>query len=197
MSSTATPPRPDPPPPPISNSYWLPGARVCAGEYPGHWSARERIGRLLDAGIRSFVDLTEERDPLDPYAQIIRTEAAERGIDVAWTRMGVRDMDIPSRERMSAILDHIDGEVAAGRPVYVHCWGGVGRTGTVVGCHFVRHGCSGPNALDRIARLWRTMSADKRASFPESPQTPAQRAFVRDWAEGAPGVPDTESRPAP
>ena len=27
-----------------------------------------------------------------------------------------------------------------GRKVYVHCWGGVGRTGTVVGCYLVRQG---------------------------------------------------------
>ena len=197
MNSRATSPRPGTPPPPIPNSYWLPGAWVCAGEYPGHWSARERIGRLLDAGIRAFVDLTEERDPLDSYDRILQAEADRRQIEVTWIRMGVRDMDIPSPERMSAILDHIDGEIEAGRPVYVHCWGGVGRTGTVVGCHFVRHGCSGTTALDRIAKLWRTMSADKRSSFPESPQTTAQRAFVRDWAEGEAGAPDTESPPSP
>ena len=138
---------------------------------------------LLDAGIRSFVNLTEERDPLDRYDDITREEAGKRGIDVRYLRMGVRDMHIPSREQMSAILDHIDAEVAAGRRVYVHCWGGVGRTGTVVGCHLVRGGCSGAAALDRVAELWLTMPAEKRRSFPASPQTPRQRAFVRQWKE--------------
>lgn len=33
--------------------------------------------------------------------------------------------------------------LAAGQTVYVHCYGGIGRTGTVVGCWLVRHGLSG------------------------------------------------------
>ena len=31
--------------------------------------------------------------------------------------------------------------------MYLHCWGGVGRTGTVVGCWLVRHGRTGDEAL--------------------------------------------------
>ncbi|MSR27507.1 MAG: hypothetical protein EXS06_10930, partial [Planctomycetaceae bacterium] len=46
-----------------------------------------------------------------------------------------------SPEGYDAILADIDAELAAGRPVYVHCWGGVGRTGTVVGLvHVARRG---------------------------------------------------------
>jgi len=36
---------------------------------------------------------------------------------------------------MHEILDTIDAALSAKRIVYVHCWGGVGRTGTVIGCH--------------------------------------------------------------
>ena len=172
--------------PPIPNAYWLPGEQVCAGEYPGHWverSARERIGRLLDAGIRSFLDLTEETDPLEPYDGILLSEAETRGIEVMYVRLAVRDMDVPPPEHMSRILDHIDAELAAGRKVYLHCWGGIGRTGTAVGCHLVRSGQTGAEALATIARLWQGVSEAKRRDFPESPQTRAQRAFVEAWIE--------------
>ncbi|HEX6091635.1 MAG TPA: hypothetical protein VFZ13_15870 [Gemmatimonadales bacterium] len=172
--------------PPIPNSYWLPGGRVCAGEYPGHWvaqTARERIGRLLDAGIRSFLDLTEESDPLEPYDGHLYAEAGRREIEVVYARFGVRDMDVPPREHMARILDHLDAELAAGRNVYLHCWGGIGRTGTAVGCHLVRTGRSGTDALATIAELWQTVSEAKRRDFPESPQTRAQRAFVEGWVE--------------
>ena len=174
--------------PPIPNSYWLPGERVCAGEYPGHWverTAKERIGLLLDAGIRSFLDLTEETDPLDPYDELLRLEAEQRGLDVVYVRLAVRDMDVPPREHMARILDHIDAELEAGRNVYLHCWGGIGRTGTAVGCHLVRSGQSGSEALATIARLWEGVSEAKRRDFPESPQTRAQRAFVAAWVDRA------------
>ena len=131
---------------PLPNSYWLPGNEISAGEYPGHHKsdvALERLAKLLDAGIRSFVDLTDATDPLRPYAEDLYALAREREIEVRWVRLPIRDMNLPPRERMEEILAHLDAEVAAGRKVYVHCWGGVGRTGTVVGCHFVRRGKSG------------------------------------------------------
>ena len=35
----------------------------------------------------------------------------------------------------------------------MHCWGGVGRTGTTVGCWLVRHGRSGTEALAELRRV--------------------------------------------
>jgi protein-tyrosine phosphatase len=61
--------------------------------------------------------------------------------------------------------------------VYVHCWGGFGRTGTVVGCHLVRHGRSGAAALARLNELRRETPY---AAHP-SPEREAQRALVRSW----------------
>ena len=48
----------------------------------------------------------------------------------------------------------VDDALGEGRTVYVHCWGGIGRTGTVVGCWLVRHGLTGRGALDQIADWW-------------------------------------------
>ena len=172
---------------PIPNSYWLPGGRIVAGEYPAAQSLHETIDRLrrfLDAGVTSFVDLTSPSDGLRPYESLLAEEAERRGITVRYTRLTIRDMDVPPATQMATILDHIDAELERGEVVYVHCWGGVGRTGTVVGCHFVRGGCSGDEALERVAQHWSTMSAEKLLFHPEgSPQTDQQRAFVRQWVE--------------
>ena len=170
----------------FADAYWVDGVALAAGEYPGSLradDARAKIGALLDAGVRRFVDLTSPHDRLDPYLPLLEAEAAARGVRVAHRRLDVPDMGIPSPHRMTEILDELDAAVGAKEPVYVHCWGGVGRTGTVVGCWLVRHGHSPNEALAEVARLFATMSPGKRRRHPEgSPQTPAQRAFVRGWA---------------
>jgi len=175
------------PKPPIPNSYWLPGGMIAAGEYPGAasmGSARERLGQLLDAGIRSFVDLTQPADPLMPYEQLLSLEGRARGVDTRYQRFGIEDMGVTDRVTMKRILDYIDDEVAEGRKTYIHCWGGVGRTGTTVGCYLVRHGQSYEEALATVARLFATMTERKTSRFPEgSPQTADQRAMVRAWTE--------------
>ena len=171
---------PNPRPVPIPNSYW-PGDRILAGEYPGAQDARAtlaRLGLFLDAGITTFIDLTEAGE-LVPYEPRLRELAASRGLEVRYHRMPIGDFDVPAAEHMDRILDLIDAELAAGRTVYVHCWGGVGRTGTVVGCYLVRGGLDGKTALARLAQLWRTV--EKCDWCPDSPESDEQRDFVRDW----------------
>ena len=46
-----------------TDCYWVEPGRLMAGEYPGDWterSARRKLRALLDAGVRTFVDLTEQ-----------------------------------------------------------------------------------------------------------------------------------------
>jgi protein-tyrosine phosphatase len=160
--------------------YWVADERLLAGGYPGSHSddeAREKLAALLDAGIRSFLDLTEAHE-LRPYDGTVAAIAQTRNIDVRYRRMSVEDMGVPTVAHMTAVLEHIDSEIAQGRPVYVHCWGGIGRTGTVVGCWMVcRDGRTAPEALQRIAELRRGTPDHGRTS----PETPEQRQFVTDW----------------
>jgi protein tyrosine/serine phosphatase len=84
----------------------------------------------------------------------------------------------PSAELMNTILNDIDRAIEAGRSVYLHCRGGVGRTGTVVGCFLMRHGLAGAdNVLDTIAWMRGSGGAGQECS----PETEAQRSFVRNW----------------
>lgn len=168
-------------PVPIPNSYWLPGERILAGEYPGASDPAATAARLqlfLDVGITSFVDLTSA-DELVPYGPLLREMAGRLGVEVRYHRAPIADFSVPTPEHMHRILDLIEAEQAAGGTVYVHCWGGVGRTGTVVGCYLVRRGLDGKAALAQLARLWRTV--EKCDWAPDSPESDAQRAFVRDW----------------
>lgn len=174
-------------PRPIPASYWVRPGRLLAGEYAAAHVpalARRKLRRLLDAGISSFVDLTRAGEALlPPYEPLLAEEAALRGRRLGYLRAPIPDMGLPTPAALRATLDHIDAELLAGRRVYLHCWGGIGRTGTVVGCYLVRHGLSGPQALALIARLRRHTPDGWRTS----PETAAQRALVLAWAETPPG----------
>ena len=100
--------------------------------------------------------------------------------NVVLSRHPIRDVGVPrSRDDMHAILACIDTSLRTGDPVYVHCWGGVGRTGTVIGCYLVGCGLSGDDALRKLAELFGSMekSATKR-----SPETADQKRWVREWS---------------
>ena len=173
---------------PMRNSYWIKPGCFAAGEYPGHWDpvrAPEKVRKLLAAGIDHFIDLTESGE-LEPYAGIVAKEARRLGLDIGWERHPIVDLSIPSSpEQMVRILDAIDAALRDDRTVYVHCWGGVGRTGTTVGCWLVRHGHTGKEALRRIAEWWQGM--EKIYFHPRSPETNEQREYVRSWTEPSAG----------
>ena len=173
------------------NSYWVGPGAFAAGEYPGSVNAedaRDKLAHLLRCGIDLFIDLTE-RDELKPYDAVLFQQAAEGDPRAGYLRMSICDMSVPTPAEMTAILNAIDAAMEAGRTVYLHCWGGIGRTGTVVGCYLVRHGLDGAAALKRVAELFAVMP---KAIYHQSPQTHAQCAFVRDWIESGA---DAESSP--
>ena len=170
---------------PIPNSYWIQPGRFAAGEYPGApdlGSAEAKLRDMLEAGIDHFIDLTGEADRLKPYIQIAEKEASHLGRSVNRESHPITDLSVPRRpEEMTSILDAIDNALDNDRTVYVHCWGGVGRTGTVVGCWLVRHGLSGEEALAQVSEWWMGMA--KAHPDRSSPETPEQRQYVMDWRE--------------
>lgn len=172
---------------PHPNCYWVEPGRLLAGEYPGAHDtpgARRKLGALLDAGLTYFLDLTDPADPLLPYAPLLFEEAGARGLSATYTRLSIPDMGVPAAPaQMRHILEALDQAQAAGQPAYVHCWGGIGRTGTVVGCYLVHRGLTGEAALARLAAWWRTVP--KSALYPRSPQTDEQVAYVLGWREPA------------
>ncbi|HTV80402.1 MAG TPA: protein-tyrosine phosphatase family protein [Steroidobacteraceae bacterium] len=162
-------------PPPLPNSYWITPGRLLGGEYPGGETAedtRRRLELLAAAGVDCFVNLTRAGElaayqaVLPPGTQYFHLPILDHGLPV--------DPDY-----MQRILGVLGVALAAGRCVYVHCRMGIGRTGTVLGCHLVEQGLSGEAALDALNRSWQQCARSRRwASIPE---THDQRHYVASW----------------
>jgi hypothetical protein len=134
---------------PCDRTFWVRQGDILAGAYPGHPDPvkhRKRVEQIAGAGILTWINLTEEDErnnagePFARYDRLARDCAVSKKETACLLRFPVPDLGVPSVEQMTSILDAIDLSLTAGRPVYVHCFGGVGRTGTVVCCWLLRHG---------------------------------------------------------
>jgi len=174
---------------PFDRSYWVIPGKLLAGYYPGDRQRDlmvEKLRGLLNCGIRSVINLMEpdERDhegrPFVDYGPVLK-RMADGAAPITCHRMPVQDLNIPTAIFMIQILDTIDASLHEDQPVYVHCWGGRGRTGTVVGCWLARHGIAeGEGVLEKIKELRRT---DAKAHWP-SPEMPDQVRMVLSWKKG-------------
>jgi hypothetical protein len=174
--------------------YWAEPGQLLAGEYPGDLEdagARAKLRALVDAGVRVFIDLTEAGEQrLRPYVHLLE-ELREQHGDLAHHRLPIRDISVPTVARMREIQTVIEESLAAGCPVYVHCWGGTGRTGTVIGCWLVEQGRAGKDPITTLKGL----RANCAKAWKPSPDTQEQAGFVRSWVARA-GAGDTGAPPA-
>jgi protein-tyrosine phosphatase len=169
---------------PYAETFWVVPGRFLAGEHPtesDEASTKARLSALLDAGIRTFIDLTEEQE-IKGYHHLLRAEAGSRRLESTFLRIPIPDRGVPLAWTLSCILDVIDRSVTAQNPVFVHCFAGIGRTGTVVGCYLKRHGlASSQDVLAKIAELRRLMPGGGESS----PHTLEQVRVVEHWKKGA------------
>ena len=167
---------------PVLESYWVVPGQLLAGEYPGQFDeelTRKRLDALIEAGFDTFIDLTTPNETL-PYSGILLDKAKVYEVKIAHRRFPIGDFGLPTPEQMNLILDTIDEGLQTTHKIYLHCLGGIGRTGTTVGCYLVRQGNSGADALNQLSDWWK--SVPKSRYHPHSPETTGQMNFVLNWA---------------
>lgn len=168
----------------IPQHYAIEAGKIYGGEYPGDKDpkiARLKLRSLITLGIRTFVDLTHPKDPLISYENLLAELATEADSPLRRISLPIIDMGIPEdANSMHTILRQIRDSRSQAPAVYVHCWGGIGRTGTVVGCWLRECGHDPESALAEVQHLYASHMA-KVLRHPESPQTPAQKQYVREW----------------
>jgi hypothetical protein len=160
---------------PLPNTYWVLPGRVLAGEHPAGIdvaATRARLARLHEAGIDTFVDLTEKGEA-PAYRHLL-----PRGTQ--YLHSAIVDTRVPNniaqtRELLAGIQTALDG----GRCIYIHCRAGIGRTGLIVGCFLANREANGAAAIKILNRLWH--QSERAAVWPTVPQTAEQADYIRHW----------------
>jgi len=167
---------------PYIDSYWVIPDKFLAGAYPGgtdEETTRQKLRSLIQASIDLIIDLTCPGDAFFTYEKYLASETVDYEVKVERVNFPIPDYDIPTVEVMTRILDRIDSALKDGKRVYVHCIGGIGRTGTTVACHLTRHGLTGQQALVQLQVL-RQVSA---SWYRRSPESDLQIEFVLKWGK--------------
>ena len=180
---------------------WAIPGRVIAGAYPASLDDAETeriLVTLLELGMNTFVCLQAEvninipesqwrsGNGLRPYikdAQKILSRAHERRDPkisqqkIDFLHLPIIDGSVTTDSAMSRLADDCIERVLKGERLYIHCWGGHGRTGTLISV-----------MLGRLYNLPYTTAIRYCQAFHDSrmypqgvrsPQTPVQRAQVR------------------
>ena len=163
---------------PLHQSYEVSvaGGAVYAGEYPGDKYGEKATGklkRMYHFGIRHFIDLTEEGE-LCPYNHLLPS-------DTTYTRFPIPDCGVPkSIESVRRLLLRIEELKKIEGYVYVHCWGGVGRTGTIVACYLSQNS-EEPDLNKTLEVLRGRFSEMPKSAYRETPETKEQIDFIEQF----------------
>jgi rhodanese/phosphatase family protein len=129
---------------PPFNWNWIEEGKIAAGSIPFMLS---HVTELRRAGIRSILTLTQ-RDP-QTYPNMDDIFA-----DLEWLHLPLVDCAVPDESKISFGMGWLVGARSAGNwPVYVHCRGGIGRTGLMLIAFYV---LVEGKSLDEARELLRT-----------------------------------------
>ncbi len=166
---------------PFERSYWIIPGKLLAGEYPASINESEtqkKLDSLVTVGIKTVINLTEDNEKNRDGIKLYDYTSQLKSFGIETHRKPIKDISIPAKNEMDDIIDLIDSSLNENKPVYFHCWGGVGRTGTVLGCYLLHSQmATKTNVFDFITHLKRTTSISHR----ESPETEEQRKFILNY----------------
>ena len=164
----------------ILHAWWVEPDRLLAGEYPSSTDparAAQKRRVLIEAGVDTIVDLTEDGEMSSPYYDLLREEAAKSGRNVPrHIRYPIPDTHIVDDQDYDRILAEIQRAISAGGVVYVHCWGGKGRTCTVIGCWLIDNDRLD---YDRTLKRMQDLRRGTKKACHHVPDTRAQHNVLR------------------
>jgi protein-tyrosine phosphatase len=96
------------------------------------------------------------------------------------------DLGVPPQQQLESLVDDLAARIKNGERLYVHCWGGRGRSGLVCASLLARlYGVGEEEALQRVQRAYATRRDPERY---KSPETDEQYAMVREYIKKLQGA---------
>ena len=155
---------------PHAASNWVLPGRLIAGGYPGSRDEEEHdsiVTSIMQCGVTTFVCLQpkDELERFRAYGPVARRLNASTKIFHA----PIDDLSVTTDAAARSAADTIARLLERGEVVYVHCWGGHGRTGTIVSILLGRLFRVGAQAaIDHFVAAHKLRRAPLRGSFPQS-----------------------------
>lgn len=100
-----------------------------------------------------------------------------RRVEPEFLHCPIVDLGIAEEQQLIDLLNDVTERLKLGEKMYVHCWGGRGRAGTIGAALLAKlYGVDADEALERVQRAFDTRSEQR-----QSPETSQQHTFVRDF----------------
>lgn len=166
----------------IKNSYIVIENKLFAGSNPvvlDKTQTKNNLSELAENNIEVIINLTNkstfEKLGLINYSDIIKNFYSNINKNIKIERFGIKDFTVPDKNHMLEILKTIDNYISQNKKLYIHCMGGIGRTGTVIGCYLISKNITdNGNALKYISQLRTGLKS-------ESPETQKQKKMIEEW----------------
>lgn len=145
---------------------------VALSPLPGKKNLEEDVKLLKAQNITSVISLVSEEELIEKGLTNFFEVFQANGIEVYHSP--ITDYGLPRETQMDSIIQYMQAQLAADRNVLVHCMGGYGRSGTVMGSY--ANSILGVENPVEYVRLTRGEHAI---------ETEAQEAFVKAYGKNA------------
>jgi hypothetical protein len=178
---------------PLPNTCWVIPGKLLGGGYPGGSKEPDhtkRINAILNEGVSTFVclmpheQLRGQRNPGFRFNDYMGTATHLAGKPLTFLQAPIPDGSTATDSLARAAAETIISELKQGSICYVHCWGGNGRTGTILSIVLARlYGVDPQLAVSHFqkAHATRTYITNK---FPESSRQLQQALRLGAEAQG-------------